>query len=62
MFSEISVTIKDSEKRLTKKYPTYASYSVQEDDPVIKECVEETLKNFGDEPDDIKVRITMEIK
>lgn len=62
MFSEISVTIKDDEKRLNKKFPCYESLTVDENDPVIKQCIEETLENFGGTPDNIKVTITMEIQ
>lgn len=59
-FSEISVTIKDDEKRLNKKFPIYETYTVDENDPVIKACREETLKNFDGTPDSVKVTIVME--
>lgn len=62
MFSEISVTIKDEEKRLNKKFPIYEVYSIDENDPVIKQCIEETLENFHGTPDNIKVTITLEIQ
>jgi hypothetical protein len=62
LFSEISVTIKDDEKRLTKKYLQYEKYLVAEDEPIILQCVEETLENFSGTPDSIKVCIVMEIK
>ena len=38
MFSELSVTIKDDEKRLNKKFTIYDTYTVDEDDPIIKDC------------------------
>lgn len=62
MFSEISVTVKDAEKRLTKKFPTYEEFKAHEDDPVVKKCIEETLENFDGEPEDITVNIKLEIK
>lgn len=62
MFSEISVTIKDDEKRLTKKFMQYEIYQVSKDEPVIKDCIEETLKNFDGSPDSIKVCIVMEMQ
>lgn len=62
MFSELSVTIKDDEKRLNKKYTIYDTYTVDEDDPVIKQCIEETLENFDGTPDNVKVTITMELQ
>jgi hypothetical protein len=60
--SEISVTIKDEERKLKKSFLTYESYSVDENDPTIKKCVEETIQEFQGEPDDIKVIITLEIE
>lgn len=62
MFSEISVTVKDAEKRLTKKFPSYEEFHANENDPVIKRCIEETLQNFAAEPEDITVTIKLEIK
>lgn len=62
MFCELKVTIKDDEKKLSKEFPCYKSITVDENDPVIKQCIEETLENFDGEPDDIRVVITMEIQ
>lgn len=54
--------VKDSEKTLRTKYPIYESFHVDSEDPIIKKCIEETLLNFGAEPDSIQVKIHMEIK
>lgn len=62
MFSELSVMIKDDEKRLNKKFTIYESYTVDENDPIIKDCVEQTLENFDGTPDNIKVTITLEMQ
>lgn len=61
MFSELSVTIKDDDKKLNKKFIIYDPYEVKEDDPTIKKCIEETLANFNGQPTDVKVNIIMEI-
>lgn len=61
-FSELIVTIKDDEKRLNKKFPIYEVYTVDENDPVIQECIKETLENFDGTPDSVKVKITMELQ
>lgn len=61
MFSEISVTIKDDEKRLNKKFTSYEVYEIEENDSVIKSCIEETLSNFDGKPDSIKVNITLDM-
>ncbi len=62
MFSEISVKIKDSEKHLTKKFLQYEEFRIAEDEPIIKQCIDETLQNFAGKPDSIKVCVVMEIQ
>jgi len=62
MTSEVMVVVKDEEKNLRTKYLIYDNFSVDEEDPIIKDCVDKTLKNFDGEPTDISVKITMEIK
>lgn len=62
MVSEISVTIKDEERKLKKSFLEYESYTVDENDPIIRKCIEETVQEFQGEPDDIKVIITLEIE
>lgn len=61
-FSELTVIIKDEEKTLRTKYPLYDEYTVREDDPIIKDCIEKTLENFDGEPSDITVNIKLEIQ
>jgi hypothetical protein len=64
MVSELTVTVKDEEnaKILKKKFLLHDPYSVDETDPTIKNCIEETLHEFQSEPDGIKVNIVMEIE
>ena len=62
MFSEIKVTIKDDEKRLTKSFIQYEVFEVSDTDPIIQECIKETLENFDGTPDSVKVNITMEVQ
>lgn len=62
MVSEVVVTIKDEEKTLRTKYLVYENYSVSEDDPIIKDCIQKTLENFDGEPNNISVKITMELQ
>lgn len=59
--SEITVTIKDEEKTLKTKFLVYDKYEVNDNDPIIKDCVARTLKDFGSDPTKIKVRINLEI-
>lgn len=62
MVSELTVAIKDEEKALRTKYLIYETYTTDENDPIIKDCIEKTLANFDGEPMDIRVNIKMEIQ
>ena len=62
MVSELTVTIKDEEKNLRTKYLIYDVYQVDENDPIIKDCIEKTLENFDGDPIDITVNIKIEIQ
>ena len=61
MVSELTVIVKNEEKNLRVKYLLYESYQVDEDDPIIKDCVEKTIASFDGDPIDVRVSITMEI-
>lgn len=62
MFSELTIVVKNEEKRQTTKHLMYDAYSIHEDDPFIKALVADAIKEFNSEPDDIKVKISMEFK
>lgn len=61
MCCEISVTVKDDEKSLKKKYLIYEPVTASEQDPIICKCIAETVANFAAEPTDVKVRIDLEL-
>jgi len=60
-FCEITVVVKDNEKSLRKKFPIYDLVTISCEDPIIKACIDETLKNFAGEPEDVQVKITLQI-
>ena len=62
MVSEVTVSIKDEEKTLKKKFLIYDQFVVSENDTTIKACIEETLKDFSTEPSSVKVRINLLIE
>lgn len=62
MLSQITIVVKNEEKRQTTKHLMYDAYAVHEDDPIIKALIDDALKEFNSEPDDIKVKIAMEFK
>lgn len=62
MPSELSITVKNEETRLTKKHLIYDVYAVHEDDPLIKEHIDAAVKEFNATPDKVSVKITMEVR
>ncbi len=62
MSSELTITIKDDEKRLSKKFLLYEIYTVSDEDLIIRACINETLKNFDGEPSDISVKIALVVR
>ncbi len=62
MASELTVVVKNEEKKQTTKHLIYEDYQVRYDDPIIANCIQEAVKQFGQEPDDIKVKIALEIQ
>lgn len=62
MLSELTVIVKNEEKRQTTKHLIYEYYAIHEEDPIIKEHIDKAIKEFNDEPDDIRIKISMEVK
>ena len=60
--SEITVILKDSERSYRQKFLIYDPYCVSIDDPIIRNCIEEAKKNFDGEPEDINIKIHLEIQ
>jgi len=62
MISELTVSIRDEEKTLKKKFLVYQEFRVSQDDEFIQDCITETLKNFSGDPDKISVKINLIIE
>ncbi len=62
MPSELSIIIKNEEKRQTTNHLVYDTYSVHEEDPMIKDLIDKAIKEFNAEADSIRIRINMEVK
>ena len=60
--TELTVILKDSERTYRQKFLIYEEYTTFENDPVIFKCIEEAKRNFDGEPDDIQIKITLEIQ
>ena len=61
MACTVSVRIKNDEKVLKKDFLIYEAFVASDEDPIVRNCIEEVLKEFGDEPDDISVTIKIEV-
>jgi len=62
MVSELTVIVKDDEKTLRKKHLIYEDYYVHDQDPIIKDAIDQTVKDFQATPEKISVKITLEIQ
>lgn len=60
--SEITVILKDSERTYRQKFLAYEEYTVNDTNPVIIRCIEEAKKNFQGEPEEIKIKIHLEVQ
>lgn len=62
MSVEVSVTIKNSEKKQTTKHLLYDEFTCSENDPLIKSLIDSSLEQFKDEPEDIRIKILLVVK
>lgn len=58
---ELTVILRDDERTYRQKFLAYSQFTVNENDDYILKCVEEAKKNFDGEPEEIMVKISMEI-
>ncbi len=62
MSTELTVTIKGDEQTYKQKFLLYDEYQMNEEDPIVKKCIDEALANAKIEPDDIKVRALLVVR
>lgn len=62
MAAEISITVKNEEKTLKTDHLVYDDFVCNEDDPLLKSLIDETVKQFNSEVENIKIRITITVK
>ena len=60
--NELTVILKDSERTYKQKFLIYEDYYVSEHDPVIIKCIEEAKRSFEGEPENVQVKIHLEIQ
>jgi hypothetical protein len=59
MPSEISVTVKNDEKRQTHKSLVYDKFSCDMEDALLKSLVETAIAEFNAEVDDVSIKIKL---
>jgi hypothetical protein len=60
--TELTVILKDSDRTYRQKFLVYEDYSCDDENPVILRCIEEAKKNFDGEPEEIQIKIHLEIQ
>ena len=60
--SELTVILKDSERTYKQKFLMYNPYTMTYDDPQILDCIQQAKENFQGDPEDISIRVLMEIQ
>lgn len=60
--SELTVILKDSDRTYRQKFLIYEDYAVSQDHPVIRMCIDEARKNFEGEPENVQIKIHLEIQ
>lgn len=57
---ELSITVKDSESKYKRDFLIYDHCSLSLDDPVIKDAIETTVREFNRTPDTVKLNFKMD--
>lgn len=59
---EVTVSIKNSEQTYKEKFLIYDNFSLDQNDPIVKNCVEEAISHFKGEIEKIVLRVRMDIQ
>ena len=57
-FVEVKVKVSNDEQKYSQKFPCYDSITISKDDPTLAKMVEEAIRNFKGDVDDVKVIVT----
>lgn len=60
--TELTVILKDSDRTYRQKFLCYEDYTTNENDPYIIKCIEDAKVNFQGEPEQIQIKIHLEIQ
>ena len=56
---ELTVVVKDAERTQKQKFLIYEKIALDVHDLVVKWCLDEAIKNFNSEPEDVVIKATM---
>ncbi len=62
MPSEVTVTVKNEEKKLVTNHLIYEIFTASENDPIVRQLIDDTVKQFKDEVQSVRVKINLEIQ
>ena len=60
--NELTVILKDEHRTYKQKFMIYEPYSVSQHDTTIAQCITEAKKNFDGEPENVQIKIHMDIQ
>jgi len=60
--TEITVILKNEESTYRQKFLVYEAYTFQFDDPIINDCVNQAKMMFKGDPEEIKVKASLEVQ
>jgi len=59
--SELTVILKDDESTYRQKFLLYDQYTISPEDPTIMECIEAAKQNLKIQPNEIQIKIHLEV-
>lgn len=62
MPAEVTIVLKNDEKRQSHKHLIYDKFTCDIEDPILKSLVDEASKQFNDEVEDIQIKIKVTVK
>lgn len=62
MPAEVTITVKNSEKKLTTNHLIYDSFCASDSDPILKDLVKSTVTQFSDEVESVNIKITLKVE
>lgn len=62
MVAEVTITVKNEEKKLTTNHLIYDPIYASDEDPILRELIKDTIKQFADEVEKVQLKIVIEVQ